>query len=386
MKEINIGLMGFEFKSPNKGCEALSYSFVKFLSRELKGYKVNIYSWDTELGDIPSVYPEINFVYVKPKIKDIKMKFLKVVSKCDCVFDVTRGDGFSDIYSKESCSKELIRKQLVEKFSKKYVLMPQTYGPFEDLKIRKKAMTIINNAYSVMSRDELSISYMKEYGLKRDVKQYIDLAFMLPYDSLKYSIDKSRKNLGINVSGLLYRGGFERNNQFGLSLDYKEFIREIIRYYSSNSQWCVHLIPHVIDDKENAHDDDCFAIKELKKEFPEVVLAPFFDNPVNAKSYISNMDLFVGSRMHSTIAAISAGIPVIPVSYSRKFEGLFGVLEYQYLIDGRNMNNIEAKDSLIKYIDEYDSILSAVKSTETIINDNVEILETDLRKILNGLI
>ena len=28
---LNIGLMGFEFSSANKGCEALSYSFVEIL-------------------------------------------------------------------------------------------------------------------------------------------------------------------------------------------------------------------------------------------------------------------------------------------------------------------------------------------------------------------
>ena len=32
--------------------------------------------------------------------------------------------------------------------------------------------------------------------------------------------------------------------------------------------------------------------------------------------------------MHATIGAISSGVATIPFSYSRKFEGLFGNLEY----------------------------------------------------------
>ena len=39
----------------------------------------------------------------------------------------------------------------------------------------------------------------------------------------------------------------------------------------------------------------------LKEEFPCAVLAPDFKNPIEAKSYISNMDVFIGARMHSTI-------------------------------------------------------------------------------------
>ena len=28
---IKIGLLGFDFKAPNKGCEALSYAFIEML-------------------------------------------------------------------------------------------------------------------------------------------------------------------------------------------------------------------------------------------------------------------------------------------------------------------------------------------------------------------
>ena len=38
--------------------------------------------------------------------------------------------------------------------------------------------------------------------------------------------------------------------------------------------------------------------------------------------------------MHATIAAFSAGVPVVPMAYSRKFNGLFiDTLSYPHLID-----------------------------------------------------
>ena len=46
------------------------------------------------------------------------------------------------------------------------------------------------------------------------------------------------------------------------------------------------------------------------------------------------MDFFMGARMHATIAAFSAGVPVVPMAYSRKFNGLFSdTLSYSHLID-----------------------------------------------------
>ena len=36
--------------------------------------------------------------------------------------------------------------------------------------------------------------------------------------------------------------------------------------------------------------------------------------------------------MHACIAAFSSGTPVVPVAYSRKFSGLFGMLDYKWMV------------------------------------------------------
>ena len=56
---------------------------------------------------------------------------------------------------------------------------------------------------------------------------------------------------------------------------------------------------------------------------PRAIVAPAFRTPVEAKSYIAGMDFFAGARMHACIAAVSSGVPVYPLAYSRKFNGLF---------------------------------------------------------------
>jgi polysaccharide pyruvyl transferase WcaK-like protein len=63
------------------------------------------------------------------------------------------------------------------------------------------------------------------------------------------------------------------------------------------------------------------------------------------------MDIFLGARMHSTIGAFSAGVPVIPFSYSRKFEGLFQSLEYPYVLNARELDTNACLKKTIEWID-----------------------------------
>lgn len=383
-KMIKIGLMGFEFSSPNKGCEALTYSFVEILRQLFKEKELIIFSFcGTSLGDIPSRYPDIHFLSVNPRIKDIRFRYIRAIRACSFIFDVTMGDSFSDIYSVTYCRGLIKQKRIVEMFAKKYILLPQTYGPFNDRQVKKEAIKVINKASFVISRDQKSIDYLKEIGIKRNITKQIDLAFFLPFSKNKFDVDnKGRINVGINVSGLLWKGGFISSNQFEMKLDYKCYIGRLIEYFLSNKIYRIHLISHVVDLSDNPYDDDYQVSKGLSIEHPEIVLAPAFDNPIDAKSYISKMDLFIGSRMHSTIAALSSSVPVIPVSYSRKFEGLYSYLDYHFLVHGKEETTEEAIEKTIKWISDISELKSKVLEIQSTIESERESLLKGFKEYL----
>ena len=84
---IKIGLLGFDFKAPNKGCEALSYAFIEMLSDiSNESMEIHVFSYG-ELGDIPRQYPKFSFVWHRLNMKNpiflIKMK--QVFDDCKCV-------------------------------------------------------------------------------------------------------------------------------------------------------------------------------------------------------------------------------------------------------------------------------------------------------------
>lgn len=376
---MKIGLMGFEFQSANKGCEALVYSFLSVIRSYLKSHDIIFNFSGTELGVVPEHYKEISFVNIVPKLKDLKFTYIRALKQCDIIFDVTMGDSFSDIYSKKYYDYLICHKRICQLLCKNYILLPQTYGPFIESGSAEKAIKVLRNATKIYCRDEMSQRLLTEKFNIINSELASDMAFVLPYNKEMYTFS-SRKKLGINVSGLLYRGGFNKENQFNLSLNYKKLMDEILSDLSTRYE--VHLIPHVIDLKENAYDDDYKICRALQKKYPETILAPAFNTPIEAKSYISNMEIFIGSRMHSTIAAFSSGVVTIPVSYSRKFEGLFNSLGYDYVINGREETTKSAYFKILQYIEDFEKLRSAQEKSVKIIKERNDNFSNSIRNIL----
>ena len=357
--------MGFEFESANKGCEALVYSFLSIIAEKLDDKSV-VYNFSgSDLGHIPQYFHSIRFINVYPKLKDIKFIYLRALKKCDIIFDVTMGDSLSDIYSKPYYDRLIRHKCIAEKLCKKYILLPQTYGPFEHETSADKAKKVFDKAYEIYCRDEISQKLLEDKFNVHNSILASDMAFVLPYDKGMYQFSNNNK-VGLNVSGLLYKGGFHTENQFGLSLDYPELIDRIITDLIELYE--VHLIPHVIDLQEDSYDDDYKTCEMLHKKFPSTVLAPIFATPIQAKSYISNMDIFIGSRMHSTIASFSSGVATIPISYSRKFEGLFGSLNYPYVVNAKEANTESAHELILNYIENRDTLSHMQSESMKIVN------------------
>lgn len=384
--KLTIGVLGFEFVSPNKGCEALVYSFFEILTRHVfnKYEKARVYVLaQDKIGDVPKRFPDIEFIAMPVHLRDIKFKYLRAIRECDYIFDVTMGDSFSDIYSKNYYEYLIKLKRIVLLMNKNYILLPQTYGPFRYKESAKKANTIFKKAKYIFCRDVLSRAILKdEFGIENSVDT-TDMAFALPYNKSEYSFNNARKKVGINVSGLLYRGGFESKNQFELKVNYSKFVYDIINYFSGRGDYEIYLIPHVIDVKENAYDDDYKVCQMIQQEFENVKLAPEFKSPIEAKSYISNMDLFIGSRMHSTIAAFSSGVVTIPISYSRKFEGLYGSLGYSFTINAKEEDNVSIVEKVKSYVERISDLVDEQIISLEIVDEKMRVFEEYIDNIIS---
>ena len=241
-----IGLFGFDFISSNKGCEALTYTFLSMMERICAEKKLCVYNftYNKSLGRIPEQFPKIEFKQCTINLKNPKYweNAFKLLKTCDVFFDATFGDGFSDIYGKKWNIKTDLIKQMVIWSGTPLVLVPQTYGPYNNPILKKWAMRLIGKADLVYSRDGLSAKIVKEQS-GVDIKVGSDMAFKLPYDRTKYKVDNERINIGINVSSLLWDSQWAKENHFGLTVDYEQYHIKILEWLMEQSKYIIHIIP-----------------------------------------------------------------------------------------------------------------------------------------------
>ena len=145
----------------------------------------------------------------------------------------------------------------------------------------------------------------------------------------------------------------------------------------------IHLIPHVISSPNSTIDGDWDECKEIHMKYSGTILAPKFEDPMEVKGYIANMDIFIGARMHSTIAAFSTGVVTIPFAYSRKFQGLYDNLGYPYYIDGTVLNTEGAFDKTMELIDQKQVLSQVQKKAMNRISEKLSLFKGDLNYQIN---
>ncbi|MGL5434753.1 MAG: polysaccharide pyruvyl transferase family protein [Lachnospiraceae bacterium] len=383
---MKIGLFGFTLGHENLGCQALTCSFLELLEKNITIDHVEVVFFTNEktMGTIPGLFPQIVFKKVGVSLRRYPPVFLKEVEKCDILFDVTYGDGFSDIYFVKSVYRDALIKFLLGKKEVPFVLLPQTYGPFKRKSLEWLAGRAIHAADYVYARDHISADYATRIA-GRDVRTVTDMAFALSFKVNRHI--NAKEQLGVNVSGLLWKGGFSSSNQFGMKTNYQLYCIKLVEK-ALEENFEVHIIPHVTkssDPNRKIPDGDYMACEELAKQFEceSVYLAPCFESPYEVKNYIAGMDFFIGARMHATIGAFSAGVATIPFSYSRKFQGLYDNLEYPFYVDGTTLHTDEALSLTLEYIHRDNELKNAANIAMSQVMKNLKGFERELQKILD---
>ena len=333
------------------------------------------------LGKVPSFFPEMHISCQILDVYNIRswIATFKAIKKMDAVFDGSYGDGFTGIYGTARNGIQVLRKQITYWAGKPLFLLPQTYGKYK-FPFRDWSRKMIRDAALAYARDDTA-QIVPGCGIKTTS----DMAFMLPFDKRMFNLGNGKKKFGVGVSSLLWDE--ETGKRFNLSVDYRSFYKELINYLLSETDYEVHLVPHVIDkEKYDAPENDCRSCDELANCFPgKVIVAPAFDSAIEAKSYIANMDMFMGARMHSTIGAISSGVTTIPFSYAHKFESLYSRIGYNYIISATKLTTTEALKEIKEWIANPEPLAGKGKEAVIKAKNSVIVFKNDLKDTLMAM-
>ena len=289
--------------------------------------------------------------------------WIRTVEEAMLVGDIRGGDSFSDIYGLKNFFLASIPTIAVLWIRGSIVLFPQTHGPYRHRLARWIARFILRRANPVFSRDRESMETIRGLvGPRDNVRFCPDVAFALdPRQPAAVSINPPLPKadrcflVGLNANGLMYNGGYTRQNMFGLKIDYREFLTLLVNRLLEDASTRVLLVPHTfapIGDVESDPEACRLVIETVegpKRERVHLVDREYDQNEI--KAVIGRCDFFVGSRLHSCIAALSQAIPTVGVAYSKKFKGVFeSVGAGDWVINGRDVDAATAVTDILARI------------------------------------
>jgi len=248
---------------------------------------------------------------------------------------------------------------LVLRYNKPLIIWGASIGPFSAIPDYEKYMYgHLQKITGIYARESVTINYLKGIGVTENVYQVADPAFLM--DPVKpagieeiLTIDEEA--IGINLSPLMASfvtgGNIER---------WRATAAAIIENVAKRTERQIYLIPHVT----SPHSDDYgFMQKAISHQLGKcrnLTLIPSKYNAAEIKWIISQMTLFAGARTHSTIAALSSGVPTLSFAYSIKAKGInrdvFGHTDY--CLEPADLDAEVVSSIIVSMLDETPTIRS----------------------------
>lgn len=360
MKYCLIG--DFDILSNNRGTAALGYGAVAFLLQ--KGYikdgytllKINFYLnpfrkrkriIERDLDILGTTWKQeiINVFMLEKFLLRFKLLFgnnvfKKAIKNLGIVAAINGGDGLTDMYGDHMLYARLKEIKLAQSFGVPYIILPQTIGPFQKDINRENIIRVLRGAKMVFVRDHC---FDEELNMNNiPFENTNDLSFFMK--PMPFSIEIKHPAVGINLSGLAYSNKF--GNLVGQFDCYPILMEKLIDNFRKKGI-NVYIIPHSYNvDSPELNNDDMLSSREFYSSLDNNTGVIFIDKDLispQVKYLISQMDYFVGTRMHANYAAIFTNTPVFGLAYSYKFEGAFsvnGIKDSTYMIKGMKEDQI----------------------------------------------
>lgn len=274
----------------------------------------------------------------------------KIIKKSDLI--ISKGGSFlcnrDNYIDKLRLQRELMIFRICLRYNKNIIIWGQSIGPIYGKRDLMRIKDILKKMKFVVVREELCLS--KYNTIFKDLNNIIkghDLAFNLTGEKILKFNKSISINDNCNVAFTLknYKNEYSNNLYFNI-------LKNIIIHLNNNYDCTFHFVPHV------TIDDDILQVKRfvslISKSIPKNRIL-IDENEYSIKDLLKiykSKDLLIGTRLHSTIFALTTNTRVINIGYhATKAKGVFndiGLGEYQF----------ELEDSTEKIISQIDHLLS----------------------------
>jgi colanic acid/amylovoran biosynthesis protein len=198
------------------------------------------------------------------------------------------------------------------------VLWGASVGPFDSRPdVAGEMHSHLAGLAAITAREDRSVSYLSRVGAGDRARRVSDPAFLMePADPGPVAVDPEGA-VGLNLSPLMAR--WATGGDLGA---WTERCTDFVAAVAGATGRRVVLVPHVTA----PHDDDLGLLREVgSRAAGRGVAVECLNGSLGAaqiKAVISRFACFAGARTHSTIAAMSTGVPTVSFGYSVKAVGI----------------------------------------------------------------
>lgn len=251
-------------------------------------------------------------------------------------------------------------------YKKQLVIYAQTIGEFGNPFVKSRIRKVLKKSALVLPREPISYKYVRGFlDDTSNVHQTSDVAFLLRKQKLEQGgerFESTKRRVGLTLRTWHFPGSADRHK---LLSGYKQAVTETIAHLAKQEDTEVFIMPQCIGPES---DNDLFISREIYALFDRTPNVHLVDDnllPEELKYVYSRMDLFVGTRMHSNIFALSEYVPCVAISYDLKTDGIMedaGLSDY--VIDIKRITS----DQLI---DRIDHALAHLPEMRGILNERI---------------
>jgi len=254
---------------------------------------------------------------------------LRAFHSADLVVDVS-GDMLTEDYGPHVAYSHFLPILTALALKRPVMIMAQSVGPFS--LTRPLARLMLNRVDRITVRDELTVDQLRSLRLTNtSVELTADVAFCLEAaDAARAEaimVEEGisigdRPLLGVAVSRLIAQKFWRKANDTAKHATFQDFFANLLDEAARTLGADVVFIPHVLGPRNSA--DDRILSSEIAARMQSQAHVIHGDyHPEETKAVIARCALFLGSRMHANIAALTSGVPAVAVSYSHKMPGVF---------------------------------------------------------------
>ena len=217
---------------------------------------------------------------------------------------------------------------LAQRAGKPVLLFPQSFGPFYWKLDRMLVRRLMKKVTRAWSREALSSKTLREMNVT-NFEECPDVAFSILPEPDPAAPDVSAGSPRIGVTLLDWRYAIPGGDATGLEAYVKRLADTMKGVLASYPGAKFYIFPQVTVTSSYAPNEDIAVSKMLLTMMPEH--ATMIDTrqcrtPEALAALYQQMDVFIGSRMHSTIFALCASTPTIALAYQPKTAGTFALL------------------------------------------------------------